>query len=340
MILPPDTRELCELVDDWDGEFVMLKAFFDESGIHKDSPVCVVAGFVANTQNCGKLSWGWRELLARYQLKYFHAKEYANHGGEFKERSGWAAPGYANKLTWNYDLRRQFEIDAIAVINDALDILDDPIIIGAAINTADFFALPLDKRRWLTGGYMSKPGNWKRQGAPTKPYFLGFQQAILDAAKYSQARDAMGRHLGTGELVHFVFDQQHEYEKSAHAIFNAMKSARLSIKGRIGDAVFTSKLRQIPLQVADFIAYESYSYLYNRIVRKRDELRSESAGRLFNRDMRSVYIDREQLERMLRECPPRPKALFTLPDPTDNRVALGLPGTGIAPRDDGWGWHV
>jgi hypothetical protein len=173
--------------------------------------------------------------------------------------------------------RSRFEIDALGAINATLSL--DFGLVGVAINTKDFFALSLDERRWLTGGYMSQARRWKKQGAPNKPYFLAFQQAVMDAVKFTQDRDIGGVHLGIGEPVHFVFDQQHEYESSARATFNALKRAPSSVKERIGDIVFTSKLRAIPLQVADFIAYESFCYLVNRIVRKQEKLRSEHVSR-------------------------------------------------------------
>lgn len=321
--LPPDIRELCELVHGEAEVFSMLKAYFDESGIHGNSPVCIVAGFVAKTQACGKLSYNWRGLLSKYGLECFHAKEYAGHTGEFR------------RSYWTSDYKEKFEIDALAVVNDADELDQHFVLIGAAVNTADFLRLSIDERRWLTGGFMSKAGRWKRQGAPSKPYFLAFQQAVLDAVKFSQNVDYAGRFLGTGDVVHFVFDRQHEYEHSARAIFNAMKRAELSVKGRLGDVVFSAKDRALALQVADFIAYESFCYLSNRLLHDADMLRRAS-WRLFNRDRRTVYMDTVELRRLLDECPPRPNALFTLPDPVDKRIARGIRGSGIPPTLEAW----
>jgi hypothetical protein len=185
---------------------------------------------------------------------------------------------------------------------------------------------------------MSSAKKWKRQGAPTKPYFLAFQQAVLDAVKFSQRYDTGGRHLGMGEIVHFVFDQQFEYERSARGIFNAMKRSALSVKDRIGDVVFSSKSRALPLQVADFIAYESFCFLVERIHRNRDVMRRNAARRLFRlAAMRSVYVGARELKKLIDACPPRSNALFRLPDPIDDRVAMGLPGRGQLPGvTHGW----
>jgi hypothetical protein len=83
-MIPPDIAELCELVHGKAECFSMLKAYFDESGIHQGSPVCLVAGFVAKTRDCGILSSNWQQVLGEYQLPYFHANEYAKKSGPFK----------------------------------------------------------------------------------------------------------------------------------------------------------------------------------------------------------------------------------------------------------------
>jgi hypothetical protein len=342
--LAPGIAELFELVHGEAGNFSMLKAYFDESGIHTGAPVCVVAGFVATTRCCNDLAWNWHGLLKKYDLEFFHAREYAKHSGPFRE-----GPPHLYRTAreifahhppnWDTDCRRQFETDAIAVIYGSLDRSDPLILVGAAINTRDFLALSVDHRRWLTGGYMSRAKRWKRQGAPTKPYFLAFQQAVLDAVKFSQHYDSSGRHLGTGDIVHFVFDQQFEYERSARAIFNAMKRSPLSVKDRIGDVVFSSKARALPLQVADFIAYESFCFLVERINRNRDLMRRHAARRLFRMSaMRSVYIGAKELKKLLHVCPPLPDSLFRLPDPVDDRVARGVAGRGLRPGVT-YGWN-
>jgi hypothetical protein len=340
--LTPDMAELCELVHG-EGNFSMLKAYFDESGIHGGAPICVVAGFVATSKCCNDLSWKWRVLLDKYELDFFHAREYAKRSGPFREGPPhlWrtAEEVFAHhKPNWDQECRRNFETDALAVIHESLDRSDPLILVGAAINTKEFLALPIEHRRWLTGGYLSAPKKWRRQGAPTKPYFLAFQQAVLDAVKFSQHTDSSGRHLGTGDNVHFVFDQQFKYERSAHGIFNAMKRSPLSIKNRIGDVVFASKSKALPLQVADFVAYESFCYLVERLHRNRDLMRRRAAQRLFSMSaMRSVYIGSRELSKFLDACPPRPHCAFTLPDPIDDRVARGVAGHGSLPGvSQGW----
>jgi hypothetical protein len=285
----------------------MLKAFFDESGIHGGSPICVVAGLVLPAKRAWTLSTEWQtSLLYKYSVPYFHAKEFAQRSGPFR---GWSE----RKI-------RDFSIDAIGIINSATSNFENETLIAAALTSKDFFALSIEERRWLTGGqYVHSTSTtkkkWKKQGAPTKPYFLLFQQAVLDAVKFTQDRTFQGNPLGTGEVVHFIFDQQHEYEATARAVFRAMKQMPLSVRERIGNVVFSSKLRAIPLQVADFMAYESFNYLSNREVNGVDVL-SHQATRLLRRwDTRYVFINEPIIEKLLRHSPLTPGKCFVPPDP-------------------------
>jgi hypothetical protein len=71
-----------------DDDFAMLKAYFDESGIHGGSPTCVVAGFVVSAKNGRNLIHDWQtELLYKHSVPYFHAKEFAQRTGPFR---GWS----------------------------------------------------------------------------------------------------------------------------------------------------------------------------------------------------------------------------------------------------------
>jgi hypothetical protein len=305
----------------------MLKAYFDESGIHASAKVCLVAGIIADLRVCTNLAASWRNLLVRYQVPYFHAKEYAQRTGPFRpkevKRIGTFGLTHREYL-WDDKKRFEFETDAISVINESLWIQ----IVGCAVNQRDFFAFSLDERRWLTGGFLSNTGKWKKQGAPTKPYFLAFRQTIMDAVKFTQRVDVGGVPQGTGDIVHFVFDQQREYESSACAIFNNMKRAESSVKDRIGDIIFTSKTQALPLQVADFIAYEWYRNIEEALVQGSHQFRNQAAKRLFQREKRLVYMNGSILKAMLERSPVRHNGAFVLPDPVDTRRQNGTPGPG------------
>lgn len=179
-------------VDPEHSNFAMLKAYLDESGIHGDASVCVVAGFVARASFCDDLHVAWGHLLREYRISEFHAKRLSKRRKPF--------------LGWGDEQAGRFEIAAINVIRDCLRgnslSNEKPVFVGAAIDRKAFLSHSLDQRRWLTGGCQSHSGKWKRQGAPTKPYFVPFQQCIVDVAKFAP----------TKERINFVFDWQTDYE--------------------------------------------------------------------------------------------------------------------------------
>lgn len=157
------------------GDCALFKAYMDESGIHGDSKICVVAGFVAPMLICTSLEREWRKLLKAFKLSFFHAKDFssislpgtpwlpvdARQKPRSKEEFVRSATGIITSELWKDERGKQ---RAFAV--------------AAAVHIDDFKARSTDERRWLTGGVLAKGANhkWKSMGAPTKPYFLAFQQ--------------------------------------------------------------------------------------------------------------------------------------------------------------------
>jgi hypothetical protein len=64
----------------------MLSAYFDESGTHKGSSVCVVAGLMASPVRWERLTASWGKVLASAGIPDFHASDCVTGGGIFK---GW-----------------------------------------------------------------------------------------------------------------------------------------------------------------------------------------------------------------------------------------------------------
>ena len=260
----------------------------DESGIHGGSKVCIVAGFVALEKCCEVLEYAWRELLKRRHVKVFNSKEFAALKGEFED--------------WIEHDKEEFVIDALATIARAMPESQGRII-GAAIKTATFSALSLDQRRWLTGGIIKPGGKWIQSGAPTKPYFLPFQQCVVDA---TLASDPNG-------LTHFVFDRQKDFEPNAKRVFALMNQQHPVVSSRLGDIVYTSKLRQVLLQLADFVAYESYQFLVGNRPTSPLDFSMGANPPLFARNGMTTEIREADLKRMLRENPVLPGKHFSWP---------------------------
>jgi hypothetical protein len=66
-----------------------LTAYFDESGTHgAESPVVLVAGFIASPEQWVLFERDLASLFAEYAVKKFHAKDFRTRKGDFK---GWPA---------------------------------------------------------------------------------------------------------------------------------------------------------------------------------------------------------------------------------------------------------
>lgn len=64
-----------------------MTAYFDESGTHgSDSPVVIVAGFIAPSDQWTVFEEALSDLLREYEVKTFHAKDFRSRKGDFK---GW-----------------------------------------------------------------------------------------------------------------------------------------------------------------------------------------------------------------------------------------------------------
>jgi hypothetical protein len=66
---------------------VIVTVFMDESGTH-DSPVTILAGWVARLGQWAAFDPKWDRLLKRNGLSYFHSKKMRHSNGDFR---GWSA---------------------------------------------------------------------------------------------------------------------------------------------------------------------------------------------------------------------------------------------------------
>ena len=266
----------------------MLRAYFDESGIHAGSPVCVVAGLIASPSLCKDLELAWRHHLRQFDLPYFHAKDFAKgnspyrHWGAARRREFLSASGDITEAWWRSTTR-----------------IPDIALFASAMDTAPFVSLPLNQRRWLTGGEVTESGKWKRQGAPTKPYFVPFQQIVLDAIRLTPQH----------HRIHFVLDRQNDYEHNATFIFDRLSEKYSPVRARLGDIVYSSKEQAVLLQIADFVAYSCYRFLTHED--------NDGSGRAMWTYLLSNWhttrIDKSGLQWLMRTRPIVPGKVFIIP---------------------------
>ncbi|HEX3986773.1 MAG TPA: DUF3800 domain-containing protein [Acidobacteriaceae bacterium] len=291
----------------------------DESGIHSGSRVCVVAGFVAPLHICTSLEREWRKLLKAFNLKYFHAKDFSSVALQGLPWLPISAP--AKTRSSEEFVRHATNIITAELWKDERG-KQRAFAVAAAVHVDDFRARILDERRWLTGGVLATGTSrkWRSMGAPTKPYFLAFQQCVMDAVRF-------GMHNQTDKL-HFVFDRQSDFETSALSLCGVMRKQHKDVDLKMGDVVFTSKESAILLQVADFMAYEAYQHKVRVLAEKRAQSPSFNADCLFDgwrRRRRLITIDNKQIEALLAQCPLRPGQRFCWPSEFPTTYLKGLP---------------
>lgn len=80
------------------GALVLLRAYFDESGIHERPGVTVIGGFVGSDAAWCAMESRWQEILSNYGIKYFHMTDAVSQQGEFKSIQSWMMQDICNAL--------------------------------------------------------------------------------------------------------------------------------------------------------------------------------------------------------------------------------------------------
>jgi hypothetical protein len=166
----------------------MIECYLDESGVHEEAPICVIAGFFGGQGQWRKFSAQWRRIMnsAGIPLEEFHAKDFV------KSKS------------------RQSTLDALAQVVNASPKIH-PVSVGVAVR--DFKSLPQEQRRFLTGARIDK-GQFISTGSPNKPYFLPFILCVERVAGYASM----------GGKVHFFCGLDRQFADYATDLFNSVKA--------------------------------------------------------------------------------------------------------------------
>jgi Protein of unknown function (DUF3800) len=220
--------------------FCVLHCYLDDSGTHKDSPVCVVAGYYGSTRHWLNFDRDWHAILKAEGLQEFHANRFWAHatGKQIPEYAGWAS-------------ERQDRL-----IGSLLQVIGKHGIypVSGAVVMGEWAALPRDERQVLTGAAMKGPVV-ATTGAANRPYFLPFLFAIRRAAEYCKP----------GHKMDFFFDESHRLARYTAEYFRIMKGFRADFATRLGQSSIVESKTSAPTQAADLLAYEVYVYLRKRI---------------------------------------------------------------------------
>jgi hypothetical protein len=228
-------------------QFMMIEAYYDESGIHQHASVCVVGGYYGTQAAWRRFELQWNNILREHGLLEvgFHSKEF------------WARTPQGKRVT---PYSQWSDIDADAFLNRLIQaVMRNRIFpIGHGVLVADWKELSLDTRKWLTGAYYNS-GKFVTNGCPNKCYYLPFQFCVLDSV----------RHSGGSDKIHFFAGLDRTFSGYATEIYKKLLSNRQlkpHIPKRLGQLSFPLSKNTPGIQAADMLVYQLYQLNKSRLI--------------------------------------------------------------------------
>jgi hypothetical protein len=229
-------------------EFCML-SYFDESGIHRDSEACIVAGYFGKKGPWRRLERGWTTVLREFKvpLSEFHAKDILTRNGFFHR--------WGDKTD--------------ALLNSLVNIVSKcpihPVCYG--LFTKDFFSFSLSERRFMTGAtWDAQKKKFLVSGCPNKPYFVAFHECVRIVTSYTPAADR----------AHFSFGSDRPSAEYAAWLFRYLRKRTDALRrmkvwfdpksspDKFGAIAFPLAKETPELQLADLFSYMSYRHMLER----------------------------------------------------------------------------
>lgn len=194
----------------------MFTAYFDASGHPDGSPVLFVSGFVSTVEKWLRFETEWADLLQRYGI------EGPFHMKEF-------APGVGQYAKWKDDQpkRRAFLVEAIRILKHRTNkSFSSGVIIQDLAEVNRLYRLPRLNQF---------------------PYPLCAIHVIWQVLDWI-ARSIRSRRVGQADRIAFVFE---DGDKHKGVLIDELD--KLGVRPL---PIFTSKPEAVPLQAADFVAWE------------------------------------------------------------------------------------
>jgi Protein of unknown function (DUF3800) len=211
-----------------------FSSYMDETGIQTADPYCSIGGYAAPVQEWEAFDHDWRFVLNEYmrgipQLeRHFHALEFYGYHKKYR--------------TWSAAKRESF-VNALFNTISGFDLT----LFCSSIDVQMFLSLTRDERTWLTGGQHNGL-KWKRNGAPSKPYFLPFQHCMIQSANL----------VSDGDKAFPIMSRQDQYKMKALELYELMLNTdpAMQCRNRLADDVVFLDPKTTPaLQAADLAVY-------------------------------------------------------------------------------------
>jgi hypothetical protein len=203
----------------------MFKVYIDESGIHTDSEMFALAGYLSPVKEWIRFVPKWKATLERHGVSIFHASECNGNRGEFKKFEG------------HREERNLFVRELLNTISGRNRIL--ALNVGVAVKEFPDHVLRM------------RPGRGH-------PYYVGMKSLLAQIAL------VMDRRFPGREKVKCVFDRQDQFRGKAIDLFHQVLEEDWIGRDKFEGIEFDSMSNAIPLQAADALAFESYREFYRR----------------------------------------------------------------------------
>lgn len=203
--------------------FLILTAYFDESGTHDGSPITVMGGVMANVDQWKRFDRKFKKVKAKHRFNIFHTKKFKRRAGDFK----------------NWTPR------------DCLNLIDDMAAVTQRGFT-DAVVMTLNNDEY-EADYRS--GEKPRKLRLDTKYGLCFRECLYHFMRVGLSL----RHKKRLPHIHVVLESGHKHTGDALRIFEEVKA---DFKGSDADMLETCTLadkdQSDPLMMADFISHLSY----------------------------------------------------------------------------------
>jgi hypothetical protein len=222
-------REIARVLHAPDSQWrtiAVLEGFFDDSGTHQGSLVTAMGGCVSRAEQWAAFAPEWRRVLDDFGVSFFHSTDLANSQEEYKN--------------WDDSRKRSFITRLARVMGDYAK-----TAIAGLVVVDDYSIVP----------------EWARKtSAFGDQYNFCFQMCVGLTMNWI---DGLNPPMPQGDQVAFTFDQRPKGEGLTRNAYYYIKKFR-DPNDRMGTLAFADKKRLLPLQAADFVAYESYKHLDNQ----------------------------------------------------------------------------
>ena len=204
-----------------DPKFMVMTAFFDESGTHgKGSPATVFGGFAANEAQWTQFEASLKDLMKQFGVSHSHAKDFRQRRGDF---SGMPLEQYS-----------RFNSSFLQLIDNTL---------------ARGFVVVLSSAHYRD---IYKPRFFKKKSRPDSEYGFCFRATLLRALMF------MVDNEDQIPLVP-ILELGHRNISDASRIYREIKNNLVEEQsGFLGPIAFEDKKKCLPLAAADSLVYAMF----------------------------------------------------------------------------------